>query len=91
MPKYLITYDLRKQRNYSDLIKQLRDWDSISPLESVWLASLRGPASTVRDILKARMDNDDGLLIVELVAGADWATSKVNENGDDWMRDNVTK
>ena len=90
MPKFLITYDLRKQRNYSGLIKVLRDWKAISPLESVWLATLVGPAGTVRDLLRAQVDADDGLLIVEIPPGADWATYKVGEKAADWLKANVT-
>lgn len=90
MPHFLITYDLRKQREYSKLIKQLRDWNAISPLESVWFATLKGPASTIRDILKSLTDSDDGILLVELKVGADWATYNVNEKAGDWLKTNVS-
>lgn len=90
MPKYLVTYDLRKQRNYAGLIKVLRDWKAISPLESVWFATLTGPAGTITNLLRAQMDADDGLLVVELKPGADWATANVNENGAAWLQSNVT-
>lgn len=90
MPHYLVTYDLRKQRNYAGLIKVLRDWNAISPLESVWLATLNGPASAIRDLLRNHMDTDDGLLVVELKPGADWATYSVKENAVDWLKRNVS-
>lgn len=89
MPKYLVSYDLRKQRNYAALIKQLRDWGAISPLESVWLANLNGTAAAVRDVLKAHIDADDGLMVVELMSGSDWATYKVNEDAGTWLKQNV--
>ncbi|WP_427024861.1 hypothetical protein ACP4J4_02670 [Aureimonas ureilytica] len=85
MPNYLISYDLRKQRNYDALIQQLRDWNCISPLRSVWLGTLNGTASGVRDALRKHCDGDDGLLVVELVKGADWATAQVNEKADLWL------
>lgn len=89
MPAFIITYDLRKKRQYGDLIKQLRDWGCISPLESVWFGNLNGPAPAIRDILCRCIDGDDGLLVVELKWGSDWATSKVNEHGGDWLKRNV--
>lgn len=89
MPAYIITYDLRKARNYDALIKQLRDWNCISPLKSVWLGSLRGPTTAIRDILKKHIDGDDGLMIIELKQGSDWATVRVNENASSWLKANV--
>jgi hypothetical protein len=90
MPAYLISYDLRKFRNYDSLIKALRNMKCVSPLKSVWFGSLKGPASTIRDILRKEMDDDDGLLVVELTRGSDWATYKVNEGGAEWFRANLT-
>lgn len=90
MPAYLITYDLRRQRNYGPLVQQLRQWNCISPLESVWLGQLAGPATTIRDILTRLIDGDDGLMVVELVRGAQWGTNRVNENAGAWLQRNVT-
>jgi hypothetical protein len=59
---YLITYDLRKKRDYKSLYEALARFKAVSLLESVWLAELRGPAATVRDLLKAEMDGDDGMV-----------------------------
>jgi hypothetical protein len=90
MPAFLITYDLRKVRNYDGLIGALRNWKAISPLESVWLADIAASASSIRDSLQALVDADDGILVVELKLGADWATRFVNENGAEWLRSKVT-
>lgn len=90
MPAYIISYDLRKVRNYDTLIKQLRDWQCISPLKSVWLGLLTGPATTVRDLLRAHIDGDDGLMVIELKQGAQWGTIRVNENAAEWLQKNVT-
>jgi len=91
MPAYMISYDLRKVRNYDALIKQLRDWQCISPLKSVWLGLLNGPATALRDLLLAHIDNDDGLLVMELKQGCQWGSYLLNENGADWLSRNVTK
>lgn len=50
MPLYVISYDLRKARNYEPLLKQLRNWGCARLLESMWLGELRGPAETICDL-----------------------------------------
>ena len=40
MPLYVISYDLRKQRNYDSLLKTLRDAGAVRMLASLWLANL---------------------------------------------------
>ncbi len=85
MPLYVISYDLRKVRNYEPLLKQLRDWKCEKALESVWMGELRGPAETVRDLLGQYMDSDDGLLVLELAAGFDWATRRILTGGQTWI------
>lgn len=87
---YVISYDLRKVRNYDSLLKTLREWGCISPLESVWLGYLNGPATTIRDVLGAHMDADDGLMVVQLQPGSQWATRGVKENATEWFRRHVT-
>lgn len=86
MPLYVISYDLRKQRNYEPLWKQLRDWQCVKLLESVWVGELRGPAPTIRDLLKAMMDADDGLAVLELGPSFDWATIRVIPAGEAWLQ-----
>ncbi|MCQ1766140.1 hypothetical protein NOJ28_11395 [Neorhizobium galegae] len=90
MPAYMISYDLRKVRNYDALLKALRTMKCISPLKSLWFGTLLGPASEIRKILLQQMDGDDGLVIVELKPGSEWAVAKVNENGGVWLQQNVS-
>lgn len=85
MPLYVISYDLRKVRNYEPLLKQLRDWHCQRLLESLWLGELKGPAATIRDLLKASIDADDGLAVLELKPDFDWAILKVQKAGSDWL------
>jgi hypothetical protein len=86
VPLYMISYDLRKRRKYTDLINQLRDWGCTTPLRCVWFGNLRGPAPLVRDLLRRHMDNDDGLMVVELRQGSDWATYRTLIGGAEWLR-----
>lgn len=89
MPAYIISYDLRKVRNYDGLIKALRAMKCISPLKSMWFGNLVGPASEIRTILLREMDGDDGLVIVEMKQGSDWAVARANENGGAFLQNNV--
>jgi hypothetical protein len=86
MPMYLISYDLRKVRNYEPLWKALRDWNSARLLESVWLADLAGPAQTVRDLLASFIDGDDGIAVIELKPNFDWGTLRCQTAGTQWLR-----
>lgn len=86
MPSYLITYDLRKERNYRKLYECLEQWKAVALLESVWLADLKGPASEVRRILQSHMDHNDGLAVLELKSQFDWATYKVPALASGWLK-----
>ncbi|TAX45947.1 hypothetical protein ELI02_29995 (plasmid) [Rhizobium leguminosarum] len=91
MPAYMISYDLRRVRNYDHLIKQLKDWGCVRPLQSLWLGNLKGNAVTVRDILKQLMDADDGLIVCEIKPTGDWATFQLIDNTESvaWIRANI--
>lgn len=89
MPAYMISYDLRKVRNYDSLIKALRNMKCISPLKSLWFGNLKGPASEIRMILLKEMDADDGLVVVEMKSGSDWAVARANEDAGAWLQKNV--
>eukprot|EP00820_Chromera_velia_P031768 Cvel_14148.t1-p1 / transcript=Cvel_14148.t1 / gene=Cvel_14148 / organism=Chromera_velia_CCMP2878 / gene_product=hypothetical protein / transcript_product=hypothetical protein / location=Cvel_scaffold997:3705-3962(+) / protein_length=86 / sequence_SO=supercontig / SO=protein_coding / is_pseudo=false len=82
MPLYIISYDLRKQRNYAALYDLLNEWEAVTLLESVWLAELKGPC----DIIRARVDQDDGVAVIELQPGMDWATWAAKTAGTDWLK-----
>lgn len=86
MPLYLITYDLRKVRNYQPLYATFQQWKASRILKSLWLAQLKGPTAAIRDILRNGMDSDDGLAVIELKPGSDWATYAVQPAGATWLK-----
>ena len=92
MPSYIVSYDLRKVRNYDGLTKALRDANFLSPLKSVWLGNSTHTAGGLRDVLKFYMDADDGILVLELKRGSDWALWAVNDQKavTNWIQTNVT-
>lgn len=86
MAWYIITYDLRKARNYDALYTQLSNWGAVSLLESVWLAELNGSASAVRDVMMQCLDGDDGVAVVQLQSGFSWGTKNVPKAASDWLK-----
>lgn len=73
MTRYLITYDLRKQRNYDDMYKAIKSYTKWAQvLESVWAVKSESSAEEIRDNLKQYMDGDDGLYVTESPRGAAW-------------------
>ena len=86
MPRFIISYDLRTQRNYQPLYNRLTKWNAARLLKSLWLAELAGPAEAVRDILRKVADADDGVVVIELVGAFDWATFKAQLAGVAWLK-----
>jgi hypothetical protein len=89
MALYLITYDLRKRRDYPPLYEALARLKATRLLQSVWLADLVGPASVVRDLLTPYLDADDGIAVIELKSTAQWATLRVNPSGLRWLQTKI--
>jgi len=75
---YLITYDLHKRRDYAALYRLMASWRATRLTESLWLASLVGPAATIRNIVAANLDHDDTVAVLEVKHGSDWATLRVS-------------
>lgn len=65
MAHFLITYDLIKDKDYKKLIHELKRLEAHRPALSVWFADLNNTAVEVRDHLKAFVDKDDKLVVVE--------------------------
>jgi hypothetical protein len=78
---YLISYDLRKVKNYSKLYECLNQWKAQRLLESLWVAHVQGTSNTIRQILMNCVDGDDSLVVIELPAGIDWATQRARPGG----------
>ena len=90
MARYLLNYDLHNRRDYKDLWRLLAGWSAIRLTESLWLATLNGPAEVIRDLVLARLDSDDTVAVIEVKPGADWATMRVPAAANAWLSANVT-
>lgn len=86
MAWFVVSYDLRKQRNYQPLYDKFAEWGAVRALESFWLVDVTGRAEHVRDALRALIDSDDGLLVVELKPNFDWALLRTLNGASDWLK-----
>ena len=86
MPYYVITYDVRaRNHDYTGLNGCMAQWKAAHLQNSVWLADLVGPASTIRDILKFHMHPDDTVCVIQIFQNSDWATSWARTTGTNWL------
>lgn len=84
----IISYDLIKDKDYTELINEIKSISSwAKPLESFWLLKTDLAVGSVRDRLKAKVDKDDKLLVIE--AGNWWATYNISSKVTDWMKENI--
>lgn len=86
MPLYAISYDLRKQRDYEPLLKELRDWKCAQLLESLWLGDFNGRATAIRNHLKTLIDGDDYLAVIEIAENFDWSVKGCQVPGREWLQ-----
>jgi hypothetical protein len=66
MAKFLVTYDLIKDKDYKLLIGELERLDAHKALLSVWLVELNNTTAHVRDHLAGFIDEDDKLFVAEM-------------------------
>ena len=86
MAHFIISYDLRKQRNYQPLWDKLNSWGAVRLLESLWVVSMNSTAAAIRDALKSVVDDDDGIAVLEFTARTMWACFKAKDAGVNWLR-----
>lgn len=89
MKCYIITYDLRFQRNYEslwDAIKTYNKWGKIT--ESTWAILTEQSATEIRNYLTQFMDNDDRLFVVKSGGEAAWRNAMAN---NDWLKENLVR
>lgn len=87
MVTYLISYDLKKVRNYDELyekIKSYSNWAHIN--ESLWAIITTKSASEVRDELKRVMDKDDSVFVIKSGQEAAWSNVICKK---EWLKNNL--
>jgi CRISPR/Cas system-associated endoribonuclease Cas2 len=78
MALYVLTYDLRKARNYDKLYEELKRFNAQRVLESTWcFKRINTNSAGLRDHFKQFIDDDDGLFVVEVTG---WATYRAQSS-----------
>lgn len=90
MNTLLVSYDLNKpKQDYETLLKHLRSYGTYwHHLDSFWLVKSTETATQLRDTLKALIDTNDELLVMN-VTGDGWASTGFTEKGTKWLKDHV--
>lgn len=89
MKCYIITYDLRKFRNYDALyfaIKSYGTWGKIT--ESTWAIVTNQSTAEIRNYLLNFIDNDDRLFVIKSGGEAAWQNT-IAENH--WLQQHLPK
>lgn len=87
MACYLISYDLRKAKDYErlyDAIKSYGTWAHV--LESSWAVETDKTATNLRDHLAEFIDSDDGLFVVKSAGEAAWRNVLCK---NEWLKEHL--
>jgi hypothetical protein len=90
MAVLLVSYDLTAPgRNYDDLIEAIKSHNGWAhPLKSVWFVSTQLTPAQLRDELKATMDSNDKILVVDTTNDpAAW--SGLPDDVSAWIKKNL--
>lgn len=85
MAVFIVTYDLRKQRNYKSLHDRLTNMGGVHTLKSVYFISLNVTASQLLEDLSRYIDRDDAICVARLAHDVAWKDD--NSNYDSALMD----
>jgi hypothetical protein len=77
MAHVLITYDLKRTKDYPKLWEELRRLGACKPLLSVWVARLDNTTEPIREHLRGFVDADDKILVIDLQES--WASLNLTD------------
>jgi hypothetical protein len=87
MPAYVVSYDLRKNRNYEALYDALKSHDRWGKItESTWVIVSSSSAVQIRDSLQAVVDGDDRIFVIKSGVEAAWLNVKCK---NEWLKENL--
>ena len=87
MSSYIISYDLRKIRDYTSLgsaIKSYGTWAKIT--ESMWIIVSNQTTVQIRNFLSRYMDDDDRLFVAKYGGSAAWKNIIAS---NEWLHKNL--
>ncbi len=86
MSTYILSYDLKKNRNYEALYKVIRSFGSYAKIqESVWAINTDQSVVAVRDRIMKVLDNDDSVFVVK--SGGEAAWHRVSNS--EWLKEHL--
>ena len=87
MACYIVSYDLRKVRNYDALYEAIKAQENHERLlGSVWAVVSDSGAASLYSFLNQFIDGDDGLLVLRSGQEGAW---KNLDCGNSWLKDNL--
>lgn len=87
MATYIISYDLRKVRDYKSLYEAIDVFSKKAKvLESLWAINTTNTAVQLRDNLSQYMDNDDWLFIIKSWGESAWKKVLCS---NEWLKENL--
>jgi hypothetical protein len=86
----LVGYDAHGEpRNYDKVIGYLKEFSWCHPLDSTWLIVTTKPLAVVRDEVKACLDANDSVMVID-VTGDNWGTVSVHPKANEWLHANLS-
>lgn len=88
MKSFLVTYACRSELDDSvvNQIKSYPFWARVNP--KAWIIQSDQNTVELRNQIKQAVPGIDSILVIG-IDGANWATSSVNKDVTDWMKENV--
>lgn len=75
MSLYFLTYDLRKQKDYEKLYKELKNFNAVRILQSTWCFTRFNTTCTdLTNYFRPFIDSDDGLIVSDVTSWAAYNT-----------------
>ncbi len=88
MALFVVSYDLRKRKDYPTLWEEMDRLGGHKPLRSVYFVNVNlGTAAELRDHLSQYIDEDDQLIVVEFDEKP--AHQRANQGTNDWIKNNI--
>lgn len=86
-----VSYDLKgPRRDYDalyDLLKAAPAWFRVT--ESYWLLETDETVTSLRDRIKAVVDDDDVVSVITVATPTSWATVNAGQRKNDWLKNHL--
>ena len=90
MDTYLISFELNKQSDYSQVsehISKFPKWARI--MENVWIVKSKSKLTDVRDGISSLINKYGGSVFVVKINNSAWGPYSVSKEVTDWMKENI--